>query len=221
VSLDRSAETRFKSLGLTPIFTDAAYFVEVLKKHLQTDKHSLSDDRLAAVPLALARANTEHARLHEAFKIAAGPEVVYAACYQDGLIHALERITSRLHAGDDSHQCEMAARVQKYPSIRAENLRARRYLDVAYIEGYINGLLYLLFDDAAPAHIPYYFVFGLRDQSANLAQYKKALRSLPRPHKAANALAGRLVREKLGSGDELRHTPFLTWKAESEAPNQI
>ena len=45
VSLDRTAENRFKALGLTPIFTDAAHFVEVLKKHLEADGHSLPDGR--------------------------------------------------------------------------------------------------------------------------------------------------------------------------------
>jgi hypothetical protein len=216
VSLDRSAETRFKSLGLTPIFTDAAYFIEVLKKHFQADKHSLPDARLRAIPFALARAKAEHARLHEAFKIAAKPEIVYCASYQDGLIHAFERILSRLHAGEYSHQCNVTARLQKYESIRAENLRAHRYLDVAYIEGYMNGLLYLLADDATRMHLPFYFVFGLDGQPVTLAKYKKALRTSPPPHKSARAQAARIVRERLGPYDDLHHTPFLTWKAESE-----
>jgi len=37
--------------------------------------------------------------------------------------------------------------LKEYESIRAENLRAGRYVDVAYIEGYTNGLMYLLADN--------------------------------------------------------------------------
>lgn len=215
VSLDRTAEARFKALGLTPIFTDAAHFVQVLKKHFETDGHFLPDARLDTIPLALARARTEHARLHEAFDAIARPEMVYCASYQDGLIHAFERVLSRSHSGEYSHQCEVAAQVQKYESIRRENLRARRYLDVAYIEGYMNGLVYLLADEAGRTHLPFYFVFGLADQPMTLADYKRALRVSADSHKGSKALAERIVREKLGPGDDLHHTPFLTWKAES------
>jgi SIR2-like domain len=215
VSLDRSAEARFKGLGLTPIFTDATYFVQVVKKHLEADGHSLADRRLDAIPFALGRVNAEHGRLHESFDARANPEVIYCASYQDGLVHAFERIISRSHAGDYSHQCEVERQLQKYESMRAERLRARRYMDVAYIEGYMNGLVYLLADDEGRAHLPFYFVFGVKCQPITIAEYRRALRTSV-PNKRANALAARLVREKLGPGDDLHHTPFLTWQAESE-----
>jgi SIR2-like domain len=216
VSLDRSAEARFRALGLTPIFTDAAHFVQVLKKHFEADGHSLPDSKLDAIPFALARARIEHDRLHETFEVIAKPEIIYCASYQDGLIHAFERILSRSHAGDYSHQCQVAEQLRKYDSIRAENLRARRYWDVAYVEGYMNGLMYLLADGDARAKLPFYFIYGLEGQPVTLAEYKKALKTSAIPHKRAKALAERIVREKLGPGDDLHHTPFLTWKAESE-----
>jgi hypothetical protein len=216
VSLDRTAKARFEALGLTPIFTDAAHFVQVLKKHFETDGHSLPDGRLEAIPIALVRAKTEHTRLHETFDAAAKPQIVFCASYQDGLIHAFERMMSRLHSGDYSHQCEIAAQVRKYESIRKENVRARRYLDVAYVEGYMNGLIYLLADDEGRAHLPFYFVLGLDAQPRTLADYRRALRASIGAHKRATTLAERNIREKLGPGDELHHTPFLTWKAESE-----
>jgi hypothetical protein len=216
VSLDRPAEARFKDLGLTPIFTDAAHFVRVLKQHLEADGHSLPDCRADAIPYALVQATAEHHRLHEAFDVIANPQVVYCASYQDGLIHAFERMLSRLHTGEYSHQCDVAQRLEKYKSIQRENLRAGRYLDVAYIEGYMNGLVYLLADDEGRAHLPFYFVYGLADQPVTLPQYKRALRNSANRHKRAKELAERTVRQKLGPGDDLHHTPFLTWDAESE-----
>jgi hypothetical protein len=216
VSLDQSAEDRFKKLGLSPIFTDAAHFVQVLKRHFEADGHYLPDVRFDDIPVAVSRAKMEHARLHQTFEATANPEIIYSASYQDGLIHAFERILSRSRAGDYSHKCEVAAKLQKYNSIRRENLRARRYLDVAYIEGYMNGLLYLLADDKERAHVPFYFVYGLDRQPITLAEYKRAIKASASLNKQAKLVANRVVRERLGPGDTLHHTPFLTWGAESE-----
>ena len=215
VSLDRSAETRFRSLGLTPIFTDGAHFVRILKQHLETDGHWLPDSRVDAIPFARDRVIEEHHRLHTAFDVTTKPQVIYCASYQDGLKHAFEHILSRLHAGEYAHICDVLGKLAKYKSIRAENVHAGRYVDVAYIDGFMNGLVYLLADDEGRAHLPFYFVYGLAGQPGTLAQYKRALRRFTKLHKRAIALAERMVREKLGPGDELHHTPFLTWKAES------
>jgi hypothetical protein len=216
VSLDRSAEARFRGLGLTPIFTAAAHFIRTLKKHLAADRHFLPDGRFDAIPVALARARAEHRTLHEAFDAAARPEIIYCACYQDGLIDAFERMMARRHTGEYSHQCDVANLLKKYDSIRAENRRACRYLDVAYIEGYMNGLLFLVADDKMRVHVPFYFVYGLDGQPATISQYRRALGRSAYRHRRAVALAERTVRKVLGPGDTFHHTPFLTWKAEAE-----
>jgi len=131
-------------------------------------------------------------------------------------MHTFERILAKSHAGDYSHKCEVAGQLRKYESIRAQNLRARRYVDVAYIEGYMNGLMYLIADDEGHAQLPFYFIYGLDGQPATLTEYKKALRTPGITHNRAKALADRIVREKLGPGDDVHHTPFLTWEGESE-----
>jgi len=220
VSLDHSAEDRFKMLGLTPIFTDAAHFVQVLKGHFEADGHYLPDARFDDIPFAVSRAKMEHDRLHRAFEVTTKPEIIYSASYQDGLIHAFERILSRTRAGDYSHKCEVTLKLQKYNSIRKENLRARRYLDVAYIEGYMNGLIYLLADDEGRKHLPFYFVYGLDRQPVTMAEYRRAIRASASLNKQAKLRANRVVRGRLGPGDALHHTPFLTWGAESEPLSQ-
>ena len=100
-------------MGLTPIFTDAAHFVRVLEKNTsrRMDTH-LPDARLDAIPLALMQAQAEHTRLHQAFDAATRPEIVYYASYQDGLIHAFERILSRSRAGEYAHTCDIRAQLQ-------------------------------------------------------------------------------------------------------------
>lgn len=207
VSLDQSDESRFRGLGLTPIFTDAAHFIEVLKTHLKGDAHLLSDQRFEDVRLALGRAVVEHGRLHERFRASTTPDIVYCASYQDGLIHALERISARSHTGQYSHSCDVRRQLHKYDEIRKDHLRRRSYYDVAYIEGYMNGLLYLLVGDAERAQLPFYFLYGVAQQPYTLKQYEQLLKKGPK-HKAAAALARRIV-GKLGARDEAHHAPFL------------
>jgi hypothetical protein len=169
---------------------------------------------LEDIPLALLKVNAEHRRLHEAIDTTANPNVIYCASYQDGLAHSFARMLARMRTGQYSHKCDVVQQLEKYQSIRSENLRAGRYVDVAYIEGYMNGLVYLLASDEGRSHLPFYFLYGCSDQPSTFNRYRRALRMSAGQHKRATAEAARIVRKKLGPGDELHHTPFLTWKAE-------
>jgi hypothetical protein len=90
------------------------------------------------------------------------------------------------------------------------NLRRQRYDDVAYIEGYSNGLLYLPSDDKGRKAIPLYFNFGMPEMRT-LKEFNKALAS-KRRHKASLALAEQLVAKHVKYKDVLHHTPFIDWE---------
>jgi hypothetical protein len=208
VSLDRSAESRLRSRGLTPIFTDAAYFVHVLKKHIEKEGCFLPVSRLRGIPSVLARLSREHRRLFKHFDLKRTPEILYAAAYQDGLDHAFARVLAMGHTGQYSHRCELAHQIQQYELIKKDNLHRRRYDDVAYVEGYINGLFYLVLDDDSRKRLPLYFGFGMPD-TRTLSQYRKALALYGGQHRTATALARRLAPEF--PKEELHHRPFLDW----------
>jgi hypothetical protein len=210
VSLDKSAESRFRKLGLTPIFTDAAYFIHVLKKHLEKDGCLLPDSRFNGIPKILARVGHEHEQLFKHFELKQTPEILYAASYQDGLMHAFERMLAMAHTGQYSHHCELANQIRSYDKIKKDNLRRGRYDDVAYIEGYSNGLLYLPLDDKGRKGMPLYFNFGMPEMRT-LKEFKKALAS-KRRHKASLALAKKLVAKQVKYKDVLHHTPFIDWE---------
>jgi len=210
VSLDKSAETRFRKLGLMPIFTDAAYFVHVLKKHLEKDRCLLPDSRFNGISKILDRVGREQERLFNQFQLKQTPEILFAAAYQDGLMHAFGRILAMAHSGQYSHRCELANQLRKYESIKKDNLRRGRYDDVAYIEGYINGLVYLPLSDKARKAMPLYFNFGMPEMRT-MNEFKKALRN-KRRHRASLSLAKRIVAKGLGPKDVFHHTPFIDWK---------
>lgn len=209
VSLDKSAEARFRKLGLTPILTDAAYFIQVLKKHLEKDGCLLPDDRFNGIPKIIARVRHEHKQLFDHFELKQTPEILYAAAYQDGLMHAFGRMLAMVHTGQYSHHCELAKQIRSYDKIKKDNLRRGRYDDVAYVEGYSNGLLYLPLDDKGRRAIPLYFNFGMPEMRT-LKEFKKALAS-NRRHKASLALAKKLAKE-VKYKDVLHHTPFIDWE---------
>jgi hypothetical protein len=211
VSLDKLAESRFRKLGLTPIFTDAGYFIHVLKKRLENDKGLLPDSRLDGIWRILARVNKEHKRLFNKFKIRRKPEIIYSAAYQDGLSHAFGRMLAMAHTGQYSNGYELANQLREYDKIYKDNIRRRRYEDVAYIQGYINGLIYLILDDKQRSKIPLYFGFGM-PELRTFHQYKKALGKRRGRHKASLALAKHIVFKGLGPNDLFHHTPFIDWK---------
>jgi hypothetical protein len=210
VSLDRASESKFRDLGLTPIFTDATHFISVLKDHIRDDGHFLPDERSEGVFPALAKSRLEHERLFNRYRASDRPEIIYAASYQDGLMHAFERILAMSHTGEYSHRCDLIAKLQRYEKIKKDNLRRKRYLDVAYIEGYMNGMLFLLLEDKERRTLPFYFIYGQSDQPRTFAQYSSMLRRV-RHHKAALREAERVVKMRLGPNDEIHHTPFIEW----------
>lgn len=211
VSLDEADDTRFRELGLQPIYADATYFISVLKRHVEGDGHFLPDQRFDSIPLALKRVRVEHERLYQAFHPQKTPEILYAAAYQDGLMHAFERIIELRKSGQYSHRCDVIQQIQNYDRIRKDNLHRKRYVDIAYIDGYSNGLMYLVSDDRLRRHLPLYYIFGNKDQPTSFTKYKSALSSTGTGHTSALALARRLAAEGLGSDDVLHHTPFLSW----------
>lgn len=212
VSLDRDSEQKFRDLGLTPIFTDATHFISVLKEHIGDNGHFIPDDRIQGVADALAQTRLEHTCLFDRYQVQDKPEIIYAASYQDGLMHAFERILSMSHTGEYSHRCDLVAKLRHYEKIKKDNLRRKRYLDVAYIEGYLNGMFFLLLDNKERRRLPFYFVYGKSDQPRTLREYSSMLKRV-QPHRAALREAKRIVMKGFASNVELHHTPFIHWES--------
>src|SRR5258706_2358434 len=126
VTLDKDSSDRFQDLGLTPIFTDATHFVNILKKHLAEDQHFLPDERFEGIPKKLFQTYSEHKKLTDTnFKN--NPEILYASNYQDGLIHSFERILSLRKTGEYSHTCVLLTKIKEYERMQKTFLRKKSY----------------------------------------------------------------------------------------------
>ena len=130
--------------GASLIQTSGAYFVERFKEGLAQTHHFVPDERFDAVDDLLDDVEHAHHELFEQFPLRRFPLALYVAMYQDGLGDSLQRIVARRKTGEYSHACDVKTKMNSYDELRKRLLRRRKYHDVAYAEGYLNGLLFLI-----------------------------------------------------------------------------
>jgi hypothetical protein len=143
----------------TIIHTDGAYFLSELKRILVERKLMFPDSYFEGLHEILHEAQEANEELFERFRCSTHPAVVYAASYQDGLRHTIERILAYKHTGEYSDPHHFFHRMESYERLRKGAVRAKQYYDVAYIEGYLNGN-YCFIDEENRDSLPMYFVFG-------------------------------------------------------------
>jgi hypothetical protein len=208
VTVSTEAAEHSSSLGLTPIVTSGTFFIEVLKKHLVAKDSMIPDDRFDSIPVAMARVHAAHFAVHDLFTYRKNPELLYCASYQDGLLDAFGRIMQRKATGEYSCPGRIPQLMLGYVAIKRDKRKEKKYEDIAYIEGYMNGLKYVLITGRGRRLLPLYFVFGHDSELRTIAQYKTACKHAKRLHRAAYARAVRQT-VNLEDGTELHHTPFL------------
>lgn len=203
---------KFRSAGLIPINTDGTFFFSQVKAHAVAQGLMLDDEVYEAASDLLEIVSEEHNLLHSAIKASDYPEVIFASSYQDGMMHALERAIEMRGTGQYSHHCRITGTIQGYLSWEKKKLQHGVYEDVAYIEGYINALTYLLMEreDRESVPIPIYFMFGVKDIICDLPDYIEQLKLNPKAHKAAHKRALRYLK-RLSHPDsvEFHHPPWL------------
>ena len=203
---------RFRAAGLIPIQTDGTYFISQVKAHAVAQGHLLDDGIFDSALELLYRVHQEHELLHNRVKVSEFPEVIFAASYQDGLMHALERAMQMKGSGRYSHRCEVAGVAKAYLEWQKKKRKRGLYEDVAYIEGYVNGLTYLLMakDERESINVPMYFLFGGKGEISGIDEFVKQLTAKPIPHKAAHKRAKDRLNQLVDpSSVEFHHPPWL------------
>lgn len=207
ITLDERAQERFENQNLTPIITDGSYFIDTLKQILVND-HTLIDENIFYYVDALLEVVQEiHSQVSE-ISFHKNPEIIYTLSYQDGLLHAFERILARKKTGEYSHPCHIISFINSYAKLRKEKIRKRAYFDAAYIDGYIEGLMLLVVDEEERGKLSPFYLFGHKGQIKSFNEYLEIIDSGISFHKQA-----RIQAEKLASKSMLEtvphHIPFL------------
>lgn len=211
VTLDTTSDAKFKELGLIPIHTDATYFIRILKAHAFHDGQLMSDEHYTFVTCMWSIVADEHKRLYTAFNCQDHPEVIYAASYQDGLMHAFERVTATESTGYYNQKSNIKNTIQTYRFIRKDRLRQKRYWDVAYIDGYINAHIALLLDNENRSELPLYYAFGVKHQPRTFDEYSDIVRDAKTLHKTSYEKAREMIQRRTAGDRQIvvHHTPFL------------
>lgn len=209
VTISRDDRNPLLKKGISPIYTDGTFFILKLKERLVADGHMLGDDRFVGVAELLERVRQIHKGEMSSIDNRKFPDNIFGLCYQDGLIDCLERMLTLARTGEYSRRESIAKIGHKYEfHIRPEKLARAKYHDVAYIDGYLNGLFYLLLDDHLRKAVPIFYVYGKTDPVSSLSQYKRAIKksSSGAAHKWAVQMVKKLPdKEKL----VFHHTPFF------------
>lgn len=179
--------------GAHIIKTDATFFVRCLKGKLLSRGCLLDDERWFGIAEQLFDVERRHDELYEKIDLRRLPAAVLCGHYQDGLIHAFERMLRQRRTGEYSHIHRVEQLVGKYEERRKELVRAKRYQDAAYATGYQNGLLYLLIDDRGRRALPLYFVYGSSVELRSLTAFRREAKVAQQLHRQAYAQAERIA----------------------------
>jgi NAD-dependent SIR2 family protein deacetylase len=205
VTLDEEMEVAHPNSRV--LLTSGEYFLLRLKERLVAQGVMLPDVVFGRIALKLRQVDDAHARLSE-IVMRERPEVIYAHSYQDGLIHAFERILARAKTGEYSSPEHVRAVVEAYDPIRRRKLREKAYWDVAYIDGYTNGLVALLVEEDMLDALPIYYMFGA-GELLTYDDYVSAADHASDLHKTAYRIACRLAARYHDDTTVLHHTPWL------------
>lgn len=210
VTIDNEAVEKFKNMNLTPILTDGRFFISSLKKHLIEEGVILPDERLDHIPVMHECVYRHHQDVVSKFRTEDNPSIVYCLCYQDGLLHAFERMIAMKRTGEYSDPARLHGLLHTYDKhLKRECLERGIYHDVAYIEGYENGLAYLLMNDDEREALPPFFAMGYEGEIRTLEEFADISQKAKELNTDAYEYALELTRKMDGTDLTFHHTPFL------------
>ena len=158
VTLSERLDGKSKNMP-TVIKTDATHFLYKLKEELVKRKQLIPDFVFTEIISKLLKVRKIHFNLAKV-DIKRDPFMILCLSYQDGLLHAFERIVENWHSGYYSHLCKIEESIKNYLKLRKAFLKKKRYFDVAYIDGYIVGLFQLIPELSKEMGCPMYYVFN-------------------------------------------------------------
>jgi NAD-dependent SIR2 family protein deacetylase len=193
VTLDEKAKDKLDSLGIkaTPIVTDATFFVQKLKKKLVETKLMVPDEQYDGIRDILAKVLNEHKKLSKELKVKKHPDAIYSLFYQDGLIHSFERLLANKKTGDNSCGQHVFDCITEYETMRKNYLHEKAYGQVAYVSGFLAGMIYFLVDKNSRKSPPFYFLFGCGDIK-NYDEFVNLLKEAQNFHKSAHAFSKKI-----------------------------
>jgi hypothetical protein len=137
---------RLKSapISLIPIETDGSYFFEKIREQLAEPCKITNDTAFLHCSLLLDDVAEAHDKTADKFIKTRHPLLIFALSYQDGLIHALQRILRRRKSGEYHSLQHVHSLLHGYEMKVRDFIRRKDYWNAAYASGYQSGLMFLM-----------------------------------------------------------------------------
>ncbi|NQU80724.1 MAG: SIR2 family protein [Bacteroidetes bacterium] len=211
VTLDKNINKNIDSRLITPIITDGTYFIHTLKNILIEEKMLMDDSIDSYADLMLEVIKDIHFNVMSELKISEYPNVLYIYAYQDGVLDALYRFIKLKCTGDYYNKNNYSIWLHTYNKVRKEKVRSKKYEDVAYIDGYTNGLgIFLVNNIEELKFFPCYYIYGLKKDIKDFNEYKLIIKSNKIFHKSAYVHSIKMISEmKIDENNVYQHTPYL------------
>ena len=209
ITLDKSNDAKWKALGLEPIYTAGDYFIQVLTHKLELRGCLLSGRITDTVQEELHLMLREHMQLAKKIKFQDQPEMIYCLSYQDGVIHAFEHFLHHVDYGESLCKSKIGSILESYESIIKKKRAKKRWFDVAYLRGYLNGHIFVLLSEEESIHFPRYFDLGLNHELRTFKEYRDSLGINEGRNKSVTNFALRFVKRWPDEPLVIQHTPFL------------
>lgn len=206
VSPFSSAEIVDSKLRLRAIETSGVKFLSVLKEQMSQERH-YSDDGIYDMIDSMKYDLLEADELAKTIPHKDYPSVISSWMYHDGALDACFRVEHLRKSGEYSDRHALEHKMISYQRLGEFAESEGRYLDQAYIEGYLNVLLLISFDkderEEACKTMPRYFIPEVDDDLMNRGDLVKALegarKDIPDVHaffkKISDELPAELVME--------------------------
>ena len=196
-------------IPLIPIETDGTYFFEQIREELSERCGIIREEAFAYCGMLLDEVAEKHSKTADAFIKTQHPLLIFILGYQDGLVHALQRIIRMRKTGEYYSVEAVHARMHGYDHKIYDFGNKKDFWNAAYAQGYQSGLLFLLLKSRnGKSPKPPFFDVPMDVEFKSLAAVLKFPKeNLP---KSLAAEAKRILRT-LPKGAELvpDHTPFL------------
>ncbi len=207
LTLDDSYNNSLKGFNYTIIKTDATFFFDTIKKHFNIKNTIIPAqfvNQIFDIEILRAKAHRFVSNMYKNNKLTS---LIYCLFYQDGIQHAIDYLKFNLNSGESYNEIQIRRQIYSYESLKPKYIKSKNYSDLAYVEGYIQGLkIPISFGD--PKAFPLYFLFGKgymcnKDEFATLVNSKKIF------HKDSDKHGQQFYKKYFDKDIIMHHRPFI------------
>lgn len=211
VALDDGVNSRIEGINSTLIKTDGRYFFSVIKKHLEEKKLIIPESQMERIYEVEYLRHSAHRLVIEDFEKNRTPTLVFCAFYQDGVLHAIDYLKFKSRCGDSYNPMLLIQQLESYTKkIRKDLSKVKNYADLAYVDGYIEGLTIPLFEDFELEEFPLFYLFG-KGATNDIKLFWETISENKIYHKSSEKYGRQFFKELLKKDNKLiaHHRPFI------------